>query len=410
MLLSVFTPTHKVDHLPEALRSLEHQGEVNWEWVLVPNGDAIAELPPRIASHPRVRVVPYKLDQGETPKIGALKRFACENCRGDVFIELDHDDMLMPGVLGQIAKQVDNKAGFIYSDAAVFRQKGQHIAPTSYSEQYGWETYELRIYGHDLMATRSFDATPRSLCEIYYAPDHVRAWTREAYYLAGGHDNRMTVGDDHDLVCRTYLAGVKFAHTGSCGYLYRNHPGNTVKSHNRQIQKQQSKNRDTYFFRLVDEWLRRRGLRHIDMSEHRSRVSLDDEGNLSLRADDNSIGLIRCYDWINQVPSDKYIQFWSEIYRVLVPGGWMHVRAPSTSGQGGFQPHFKSYWNEFNFNFISSWPHSRDLGIRIPPARFQLVRCWTEFPDSHYKQCNFSYVYADLCALKGQRQPGFVRI
>lgn len=37
----------------------------------------------------------------------------------------------------------------------------------------------------------------------------------------GGHDASLPVTDDHDLLCRTYLAGVKFVHPPRCLYFYR---------------------------------------------------------------------------------------------------------------------------------------------------------------------------------------------
>ena len=93
MKLSIFTPTHLPAHLPEAYASLLRQNHTDWEWVLVPNGGK-AVIPDNIRNDPRVKVV----DGGShLYNIGALKRLACDNCSGDAFIELDHDDLLFPG-------------------------------------------------------------------------------------------------------------------------------------------------------------------------------------------------------------------------------------------------------------------------------------------------------------------------
>lgn len=409
MKVSIFTPTHRPENLPETFRSLKPQ-QVDWEWVICPNGQAIGNIPEDICNHERVRIVPYHLDRGEEPKIGALKRFACDNCRGDVFVELDHDDMLTPDCLEKVARAVDKGAGFVYSDTAVFVEQENNLQPVGYSERYGWETYEIRMFGRDLLATRAFDAVPRAICEVYYAPDHVRAWTKEAYYLAGGHDKALTVGDDHDLICRTYLKGVKFSHTGSCGYIYRNHPQNTVKTHNKQIQTQQAANRDKYLYKLLDEWVRRRRLGYLDMHRQEPRVKINSDGSLRIKAEDASLGLIRCFDFLQFVAHAKIMQAMEEIYRVLVPGGWICLAVPSTQGQGAFAPHYCSYWNEYNINYFCDWRFAREMGIERPVARFQRVRCWTGFPGKQHHRAGVSYVYADLCALKGQRQPGLVSI
>jgi hypothetical protein len=43
-----------------------------------------------------------------------LKRFACEQCAGDMFVELDNDDMLLPHALARIGAAASEGAGFIY--------------------------------------------------------------------------------------------------------------------------------------------------------------------------------------------------------------------------------------------------------------------------------------------------------
>ena len=46
-------------------------------------------------------------------------------------------------------------------------------------------------------------------------------------------------------------------------------------------------------------------------------------------------------------------------------------------------------------------------GIR---CRFQGTRIWQTFPTEWHQTHNIPYVYADLVALKGQRQPGSCEI
>ena len=36
-------------------------------------------------------------------------------------------------------------------------------------------------------------------------PNHLRAWTREAYFKAGAHNRRLSVMDDLELIIRTFL-------------------------------------------------------------------------------------------------------------------------------------------------------------------------------------------------------------
>ena len=68
---------------------------------------------------------------------------------------------------------------------------------------------------------QAFEVTPSSLSLIFYAPNHVRIWSRDTYDKAGGHDEGMTVGDDHELLCRTYLTGARMVRIPEVLYLYR---------------------------------------------------------------------------------------------------------------------------------------------------------------------------------------------
>lgn len=448
MLLSIFTPTHDPQHLVEAYDSLKIQDYENWEWVIVPNGGAVGKIPEVIRLDKRVHIFPYdveaearrklaalsseereKLEKKEeaegTPKndpdnapeplrIGALKRFACDHCKGQVFCELDHDDLFVPGILTRVVKEVENGAGFVFSDSAVFLSERGNL-PIGYGELHGWETYDFKVYGKTFLATRQFEVTPRSLCEIYYAPDHIRCWTRKAYYDSGGHNADLTVGDDHDLICRTYLKHHRFAHTGSCGYLYRNHPGNTVKSHNEQIQKQQKKNRDNYLYQLLEEWATRTKQQYLDLKGGDvHKLLFWDDGKPTFDIEESSIGTIRAYDFLQFIPQANVVDIMNEIYRILVPGGWFCSGTPSTAGFGAFAPHNKSYWNSYVFLHYCDHDYARqieeiDRDTRVK-CRFQRVRCFDSFPNVLFQRANVKYVYADLCAIKGQRQPGRVDI
>jgi SAM-dependent methyltransferase len=99
----------------------------------------------------------------------------------------------------------------------------------------------------------------------------------------------------------------------------------------------------------------------------------------------------------------------NEIYRVLAPGGWLLSATPSTDGRGAFQdPTHCSFWNPNSF-----WYFVRQAQRQYVPgitARFQGTRIWQEYPSEWHKEHQILYVYADLVALKGQRQPGLVEV
>ena len=432
MKLSVFTPTHKPEYLAQAHASLAAQSWQDWEWVLVPNGPAFA-IPEALRADPRVRIVPAP-DWISRLGIGMLKRYSCEQCRGDVLVELDHDDILLPGALAKIAQAVDGGAGFVYSDFANFRADGTCEV---YDSAYGWESYQVAHAGRTYTAMRAFEADASSLHLIYYAPNHVRAWTLDAYRRAAGHDSTLGVVDDHDLVCRTYLAGVEFKHIPECLYLYRLQSGgqNTYLQRNAEIQQRQQQVSDRYVYGLIAEWSRRKGLAMYDLGGATGRpegflsVDLHDADLIcdvrkGLPLPDGSVGCIRAFDFLEHIPTCRdagcdhgadgmaakcIVGLMNEIYRVLAPGGWIISRTPSTDGRGAFQdPTHVSFWNPNSF-----WYYTRREQARYVPGirgRFQGTRIWQTFPTEWHRANNIPYVYADLVALKGQRQPGICEI
>lgn len=401
-LCSLFTPTHDPSNLLDAYSSLCRQLYPKWEWVIVPNGPAIGNIPKELENDMRVKIVEYK---DENRNIGALKRFACEHATGDIFCELDHDDMLVPSILDSVVKKVQEGAGFVFSDAAVFLPEKDNAA-VAYSENSNWETYDFRIFGKELLASRAFPVTARSLCEVYYAPDHIRCWTREAYTQVGGHDPELKICDDHDLICRTYLAKVPFAHTGSCGYLYRNYRGNSVKAFQKEIIDKQKENRDKYLHDLIDEWCRREEHPMLNLSQDGALVAQND--SVHIAGEISQFGHIRANNMLQYVPQTMMVDLMNEIFRVLVPGGWVTIMVPSAAHASGYAPNIRSMWSTHTFDYFSNNSFAQSVPGLL--ARFQLVRCQLHYPSKWHEKAACPYVFADLCALKGQRQPGRVMI
>ena len=419
---SLFTPTHRPDFLEAAYKTLLKQTNQDWEWVILPNNGGT--VPIDIKNDPQVRVAVPVLDQ---PNVGMLKQIAVSHCEGDILVELDHDDLLEPHALQRIGEAVDRGAGFVYSDFANFREDGTSEV---YDKIFGWEHYPFGGY----TAHRAFPADASSLAAIFFAPNHVRAWTREAYDKVGGYAPSLAICDDYDLVCRTYLAGVEFAHVPECLYLYRLHSdgSNTYVKKNAEIQTKQQEISNKYIYSMIYEWCRRKGLPKYDLGAKRG----TQEGYLSVDLDganvncnvmqglpfkDNSVGVLRAYDFLEHIPHCRdstcqhekpfcVVGFMAECYRVLAPGGWLLTCTPSTEGRAAFQdPTHCSFWNSNSFFYYSRAEQAQYLpgGIK---SRFQRNRCWNGYPTKWYEDNLMMYVYADLVALKGQRQPGLVEI
>ena len=433
MQFSIFTPTHKPDYLMETYKSLDGQTLDDWEWVIVPNGKGVL-IPESIARDTRVRIIPAP-DEVAEKGIGALKLFACNHCKGKYLLELDHDDLLTPEALEVIDKAArETGAGFLYSDFANFYPDG---TCQIYNDANGWEHYPVHVDGKDYTAMSSFEVDASALHLIFFAPNHVRVWKRNAYQKVGGHDESLNVVDDHDLLCRTYMAGIEFHHIPQCLYLYRLLPGrqNTFLKNNQEIQQKQQQISNKYSYQLIREWCKRNDYPMIDLGGAHNcppgykSVDMQDAdicANLmqGIPLPDDSVGCVRAYDFLEHIPHCRdsacahgadgksplcTVGMMNEIYRVLAPGGWLVSRTPSTEGRGAFQdPTHVSFWNPNSFWYYTKEEQARYL--RGVTCRFQGTRIWQTFPTDWHKEHNILYVYADLVALKGQRQPGICEI
>jgi len=409
MLLSLFTPTHKPKFLLEAYHSIKLQDYRDWEWLITLNGEA-KEIPDEIKKDKRVKLIDGARD---LHNIGALKRFTCERASGEVFVELDHDDLLMPGkTLSTIAECAKKGAGFIYSDTAVFRYSETSSHPSykefTYSSQHGWKNYPVKVYGRKLKANKCFEISPRSLAEIYYAPDHVRCWTRAAYYEAGGHNPDLSVCDDHELMIKTYLSGAKFMHTGGCHYLYRMYKDNTVESRNKLIQETTQQFHRQYIGELIREWKKRNSYDSLDITELQ-RKGWNVERDLLKGFGEDQFGHINANMELQKWEPWQVREFMNEAYEALMPGGYLTITVPdSLSAAGCIDVEWKS-----KFGFYSMFPYTRkDYAVMNNKinCRFQVAGANIVFASDWHRDNDVKYFKFDLCALKGQHHPALQHI
>lgn len=387
MKLSIFTPTNNPERILLPYNSIKNQTQnFDVEWIIVPNCNV--DLPSYFYNTPWIRII--RCPNGINT-IGGLKKFACEQATGDVLIELDHDDELLPNALKVIYNALINeKDAFLFSDAIYI--KSNNKSPL-FSSAYGWQNY---IY-QDYPINKTFAPTARSLSEIFFAPDHVRVWTRHAYDKAGKHDEALLVGDDHDLIIKTYLAKTKFIQIEKPLYKYYVHGGNSWLQNCDAVQEQQAKNRDKYLRPLIQEWCRRENLITINFP------SADFSKYQNTK---DQIGCIIANDTISSIEQGKnVVHFMNNIYNMLVPGGWFLVDVASTDGRGAFcDPMHISYWNRLSFRYYTD--RSAAKYVENIKCRFQQVVLEDYFPNQWCIDNKVPYVRSDLCALKGQIQPG----
>lgn len=421
MLISIFTPTNNTSWILEAWDSLKNQSQ-DFEWLIGLNSGADASV---IPDDPRIK----QITLGEWKGVGDAKRRLCEAASGEVVLELDHDDILADGALVKVAEAfADPEVGFVYSDTAEWLDATGE--PFTYSEAYGWKNYPCEIQGRQLKATVSRPANARNMCQILYAPNHLRAWRKSVYDSIGGHDVNLKVADDFDLMCRTYLV-TKFKHIpeGLYGYRRRADGANTWLLHNREIQilcgqgadsslpaaGQPMPLRDKYLHQLVERECELRDLPKIDIGGGifgaKGWRTLDISGNPDIQWDvfgtkklpfeDNSVGAFRAFDFLEH--GENMDAFWlmDEIYRCLAPGGWLLSYTPHAQGIGATcDPSHKSQWDERRFLYWCSDQLRPFLlsAYSEAKAKFEPVRLYKEIRHMGPSPWKFEvpYVIADL--------------
>lgn len=257
-LISVFTSTYLTAHrIERPLRSLLAQSYSNWEWVVYddsPDDGAFFRRLAEIAAQDH-RISIYRAGR-HSGRIGEVKRRNCGLCRGQIFVELDHDDELHVHALAHLAAamQAHPDAGFFYTDCAeVF----ENAVPATYGDRFafGFGKYRHELYdGIQHMVAIAPSLNAKTLRHIVGVPNHLRAWRRDAYFAIGGHAPDVHVCDDYELIVRTFLA-TRMCHIRALGYIQyynRRHDepavvNNTQRARNAEIQRLSSA-----FLRLYD--------------------------------------------------------------------------------------------------------------------------------------------------------------
>lgn len=406
-MISILTPTHNPKYIMELWETIKDQTYADWEWIILTNNGAKVDI-----YDERVRIIecPFNFKS-----VGFLKKYAFLQARGDYLAEVDHDDLLTPDCLDEVAKTFDSdkKIGFVYSNNA---KLSDNFIP--YNKAYGWGHRKFNWKDKEYYEMISFEPTAHSFAFIWYCPDHIRVWRADVYRELGGHDETLEVLDDHDLLIRTYLK-TKIKHIDKCLYLYRITGDNTWLERNQKIQTGTVELYHKYAYQLAERWADLNGLKKIDLGggfgKPEGYLSLDlkngdIEANLNDKwpLEDNSVGVIRAHDILEHLPDKQFIM--SEIWRVLADGGWLMAQVPSTDGRGAFQdPTHISYWNENSFWYWTRREQAKY--IYNDKIKFQEFRLETIFPAEYHKQNNIPYAIAYLSAVKSdKRRPHLIKI
>ena len=412
---SIVTPTHNAQFLARLSRSIEKQTFKDFEWIIVPNGNANIDVE-TLAFKPKVVYSGYP----NSKLIGHFKKRGCFASQGTILVEVDHDDELTEDCLQELynAFNSDETIDFAYSNCAEINADGE---PFVYSNYFGWRNRPFKYYGRDLLELISFDPNPASFSKIWFAPNHVRAWKKSFYDKIGGHNETMEVLDDHDILCRTYIQG-KVKHIDKCLYIYYKHKDNTCYGEkNAFIQEETLNIHDKYIYALTEKWCDLNGLLKIDLcggfNSPKGYKSIDVQNaeiihnlNDPWPFKNGEVGLIRAHDALEHLKDPIHVM--KEAYRCIFPMGWFLTQTPSTDGRGAFQdPTHISFWNSNSFWYYTKSDQAKYIGS---PVRFQGNRIKNFYPNEWHKTHNILYVKSDLVRLPDKdlnvRVPGEVLI
>jgi glycosyltransferase involved in cell wall biosynthesis len=208
-LVTVFTPAYKTGgKIIRPFLSLQEQTYTNWEWIIVDDSDDDGKTFKMLSMLAKKdhRIQVFKPGE-HSGIIGKTKNWACSLGRGDILVELDHDDELTDYALDYVVKgfQEFPEGGFLYTDCAEIFEDG-----TNFTYRGGWAfgygSYrDVQYRGKSYKSGSGGNINAKTIRHIVSAPNHLRAWRKPFYESIGGHNKELHVADDYEIMVRTFL-------------------------------------------------------------------------------------------------------------------------------------------------------------------------------------------------------------
>lgn len=226
-LVSVCTTSfNSGDKIFRPYQSLVSQSYSNWEWIIYddsPKNSTNFELLTKISmSDARVKIYRSCDNKGI---IGEVKYYSFRLARGDILIELDHDDELVYDCINTIVNvfKMYPNTDFVYTDFAELHE--ETFLPFRYRDGFcsGYGGYYKQYIDNKLLyVVSSPNINSKTIRNMACVPNHVRVWKSCFYDKIGGHNSRLPIADDLELIIRTFLYG-EIIRIPKIGYLqYKN--------------------------------------------------------------------------------------------------------------------------------------------------------------------------------------------
>ena len=233
-LVSFFTPIYNTGtKLLRTYQSIREQTYGNWEWVVVNDssdeGKTLKIAEELAKNDSRIKLYDFRQKSGGV--IGESKYRAASLCSGKWIMELDHDDMLTEKATELMVKAFQKypNCKFAFSDCAEIDENHNSL---TYGDgfAFGYGKYRKELYrGREYQVAICQNINPKTIRHIVGVPNHFRAWDREFYHSIGGHNRRLTIADDYELIIRSFLK-TKFVGVRQLCYLQFFHNSDTLNN------------------------------------------------------------------------------------------------------------------------------------------------------------------------------------
>ena len=250
-LVSFFSPIYNTaDKLYRTYEALRAQTYNNWEWVMVNDstdgGRTLLIAEELSAKDSRLKLYDFRKKSGGI--IGESKHRAAALCEGDYIMEIDHDDYLLPEAADLMVKAFKRfpDAKFVYSDCAEVWEHNHESITYGEGFCFGYGSYRDEVWdGINYKVMNTANINPKTIRHIVGVPNHFRAWDRKFYLSIGGHNRRLTIADDYELIVRTFLK-TKMVRIPKLLYLQFYHNNNTQNQTRADIQRRVKSIREHY--------------------------------------------------------------------------------------------------------------------------------------------------------------------
>ncbi len=202
--ISVVLPVHDtpVKWLTDAVDSITNQSYPHWELLIIDDGSKAEETKATLLGlhHPKIKVIPSTRNLG----ISAATDQGIKSATGDYIAFLDHDDMLSPQALAEVAAEIiRSNAEVLYTDEIIF-------GDTPASVDTGWvERPHLKP-----------DYSPELLLSHNYIT-HLLVVHKKLLDEVGGPRSEFDGAQDYDLLLRLTEKTDKVAHIPKPLYHWR---------------------------------------------------------------------------------------------------------------------------------------------------------------------------------------------